>query len=577
MTEATPEGFGPTTLHDPTVTPGPMQIEELMAQLIARAEEIMTAQQRLRRLLAANRAIVGELSLPLVLRRIVEAARELAGARYAALGVVGDDGSLEQFIHVGMAQETAAEIGELPKGRGVLGALINDPRPIRLSHIADDQRSSGFPPGHPPMQSFLGVPIRSRNEVFGNLYLTDHRGGDFSAEDEELVQALAGTAGIAIENARLFEEAQRKQSWLQASAEISAALLTPEPGRDPLRLIGEIVKNLADADVVTFVVPAAEPATLEVVMATGTGADSLAGLNYPAEQSLVGLALETGRGVRIGDVQQQQQYPVHLTQVMDVGAVMAVPLSGTAGPRGAITVGRLTGRPGFGTADLEMAEAFANHAAIAMELVEARADQQRLALFEDRDRIARDLHDHVIQRLFAAGLSVQSLIPGLSDQGRADRLSRIVDDIDDTIHQIRLSIFQLRDDHRAESGLRSAVLRVAAQVTPVLQFEPTVQFTGPIDTVVAAALVPDIEAVVREALTNAAKYAQASEVSVRVSAGSNHVSIAITDNGTGMGDDPRRSGLDNLRRRAVARGGTFTIESTATEGTRLSWTIPLSI
>ena len=212
--------------HDPETAPGPVPIERLLAELMERADEVIDAQERLRRLLAANRAIVAELSLPAVLRRIVEAARDLVKARYCALGVIGDDGLLEQFIHVGMDDATVREIGELPKGRGVLGALIEDPHPIRLSRISDDPRSSGFPPNHPHMESFLGVPIRSRNEVFGNLYLSDHVSGAFSAEDEELVLALAATAGGAVENARLYEESRRRQQWLQASAEITAALLS---------------------------------------------------------------------------------------------------------------------------------------------------------------------------------------------------------------------------------------------------------------------------------------------------------------------------------------------------------------
>ena len=192
-----------------------------------------TAEQRLERLLSANRAIVGELSLPMVLRRIVEAARDLIGARYAALGVIGDDGLLQEFIHLGMDAATVATIGELPKGRGVLGALIEDPLPIRLPVISEDPRSSGFPPGHPPMDTFLGVPIRSRNAVYGNLYLTGRTDGEFTAEDEELALALAASAGIAIENARLYEESARRGEWLQASAEISGVLLSPGGNRDP--------------------------------------------------------------------------------------------------------------------------------------------------------------------------------------------------------------------------------------------------------------------------------------------------------------------------------------------------------
>ena len=264
-----------------------LSVELLMSQLVEQASLIMTAQERLRRLLTANRSIVQELSLPAVLHRIVDTARDVADARYAALGVIGADGLLEQFLHVGLDEETVQAIGELPKGRGVLGALIEDPKPIRLTRIADDPRSSGFPAGHPPMTTFLGVPIRSRDSVFGNLYLTDRiDGGPFTAEDEELVLALAATAGIAIENARLYEESRRRQEWLRASGEISRQLLDPEAQyAETLHRIVTSVKRLASADVVTLVRSTDDdPSQLEVVVATGAAERELVGLRYPKER-----------------------------------------------------------------------------------------------------------------------------------------------------------------------------------------------------------------------------------------------------------------------------------------------------
>src|SRR5512133_1528657 len=233
-----------------------LSIERLMAQLVE-AGQILSPQHRLQRLLDANRTIISELSLPAVLRQIVQSARETAGARYAALGVVGSDGLLEEFIHVGMDDTTVAAIGDLPKGRGLLGALIEHPEPIRLPHSTDDSRSSGFPPGHPPMTTFLGVPIRNRDEVFGNLYLTNRLdGSDFTAEDEELISALAATASIAIENARLYEESRQRQEWLRASGEISRNLLLSEDTDvDTLRRIAVSVKRLAAADIVSVVLP----------------------------------------------------------------------------------------------------------------------------------------------------------------------------------------------------------------------------------------------------------------------------------------------------------------------------------
>src|SRR4029453_15061883 len=252
-----------------------------------------------------NRSIVQELSLPAVLHRIVDTARDVADAQYAALGVIGAGGLLEQFLHVGVDEETVQAIGELPKGRGVRGALIEDPPPIRLTRIADDPRSSGFPDGHPPMTTFLGVPIRSRNAAFGNLYLANRiRGRPFSDEDEELVQALAATAGIAIENARLYEESRLRQEWLRASGEISRRLLDPEADYfETLDRIALSVKRLASADVVTLVRPADDDdLRLEVVIATGATEQEVVGLRYPKENSIAWRAMQEGQGVPVGAI-----------------------------------------------------------------------------------------------------------------------------------------------------------------------------------------------------------------------------------------------------------------------------------
>ena len=535
-----------------------------------------TAQQRLERLLGANRAIVGELSLPMVLRRIVEAARDLVGARYAALGVIGDDGLLQEFVHLGMDSATVTRIGDLPKGLGVLGALIKDPQSIRLPVISEDPRSSGFPPGHPPMESFLGVPIRSRNAVYGNLYLTGRTGGEFTAEDEDLVLALAATAGIAIENARLFEESARRGEWLQASAEISRVLLSPGGNRDPLQLIVNRIKELAGADVATLVVPVDDPGLLRVAVATGDGEAELRGMQYPLHDTLVALAMDTGRGVRVAALEQQQGYTVHLSQVVDVGPVMAVPLVGDARPHGAIMLGRRSGRRNFTTADQDMAEAFANHAALARELVEARANQQRLAVLEDRDRIARDLHDHVIQRLFAAGLSLQSLAALTDDRAVTARLDRLVADLDDTIGQVRTSIFHLQAGVAGDTGLRAAVLAVVRQVAPVLGSAPAVRFSGPVDTLIHGTVIGEIEAVIREGMTNVAKHAQASQVTLEVSAAGRWLTVRLSDDGIGMRQPQRGSGLGNLRHRAEGLGGSLTIEDHHGGGTMLTWAIPVA-
>jgi signal transduction histidine kinase len=567
-----------------------LQLDELLAQLIARAQDVRAAHSRLRGLLRANNMIIGDLALPVVLRRIVEAACQLVHARYGALGVVAPDGSgLDQFIHVGMDPELVGRIGQLPAGKGLLGALIEDPHPIRLRAIAEDERSVGFPEGHPPMDSFLGVPIRVRDAVFGNLYLACREGGEFTEEDQELVSSLAGTAGVAIENARLFEQARRRQGWLQASTDITQQLLASE-GEEPLRVIAWRTQQMADADAVTVVLPVAGTDQLMVEVATGAGAEQMTALSYPMAGTLSVHVLETGVAALVADMTAEQEYTVHLSEVVPIGALMALPLAGSHGTRGVLLVARLAGRPRFTDADLEMATTFANHAAIALELADARADQQRVLLLEDRDRIARDLHDHVIQRLFGAGLTVESVAASLRDSAAGEQLGQVVGDIDDTIRQIRTSIFRLRGPIAVgTSHVRIRLMDLIGEVTPLLGFEPQVTFSGSVELLITDEVLEDLEAVLREGLTNVGRHAQASQAQVAVVVGSGELRVEIIDNGIGLGRTTRRSGLANLRHRAEGRGGQFELvspvqhpvhatagdTSNRREGTLLRWRIPL--
>jgi two-component system, NarL family, sensor histidine kinase DevS len=559
-----------------------LELDELLTQIIVRAEEVLATQGRLRGLLAANRTITADLTLPTVLRRIVEAGCQLVRARYGALGVLAPSGGLAEFVHVGLDEQTVARIGHLPEGKGLLGALIDDPRTIRLRSIEDDPRSVGFPPHHPPMTSFLGVPVLVRGKVFGNLYLTERiDGGEFTAEDEELVAALAATAGVAIENARLYEQSQRRQDWLQASAKITRQLLSAE-GEEPLQLIAREARQIADADVVTVVLPTESRERMMVEVAAGRAVDDLTGMSYPIERTLTGLALTSGHPVLVDDA-GDSDYDSHLSDVLPVGPVMVLPLVGTSDTRGALVIARLRGRNRFDDADLDMATTFANHAALALELSDGRENHQRMVLLEDRDRIARDLHDHVIQRLFAAGLAVESVAARPSSDETSLRLRRVVTELDETIRQIRTSIFQLRGPLTAEVGtMRSAVLSVTSELEPVLGFQPRVTFAGPVDLAAPDASVDDLIAALREALTNVARHARARCVDVTVEANTDSLVLEVTDDGVGIGDGSRWSGLANLRARAEHHGGTFSIgpsEKLPTDnygqGTCLRWTIPL--
>ena len=555
-----------------------LEFDQLLAQLIDRAQDVMASQNRLRGLLRANRAVIGDLDLARVLRRIAEAACELVDAPYGAIGVLAPEGGgLEEFIHVGIDQATADRIGHLPEGKGLLGALIDDPRPIRLRDISEDVRSVGFPASHPPMRGFLGVPIRVRDEVFGNLYLASLAEGDFRAEDAELVAARAATAGVAIENARLYAEAGRRQDWLEASTDITSQLLTA-PGDEALQLVAQRVAELADADIVTVVLPCGHENELRVAVAVGIDADKLVDFTYATENTFCEIVLRSGRAQVIEDASalNAAESPIlKMNDVVPVGPAMLLPLAGAEGIRGVLVVGRRRGRRGFGSGDVDMATNFASQASVALELADGRRESQRLVLLEDRARIARDLHDHVIQQLFASGMTLQGAAMTLGDTPAAERIAQVVDNIDDAIRQIRTSIFQLRPHAMLGAGLRAGVLAVVAEVTPTLGRDPHVHFTGPVDAVSDDALGDDVAAVVREGLTNAAKHARAHHFEVAVAVKGAMLEVVIGDDGVGIGPSVRSSGLTNLQQRAEARSGTCDIGTGLNGvGTRILWQVP---
>lgn len=533
-------------------------LDKALDELVAQARGVLNIQGRLRALLRANTAITEHLDLPVVLQRITDAAVELVGAQYGALGVISPEGGLEQFITVGMDPAEIAHIGHLPEGHGLLGALIADPHPIRTPTIADHPLSVGFPKGHPPMSSFLGVPIRVRDAVYGNLYLSNQEHGEFSAEDEQLVTALAATAGIAIENARLYSETQRSQAWTAASAEITAALLAGDGG-DTLTVVADRMLQLAAADAVWVLLPTVDAAALRFAVARGVDASLIVGTGVAADSALVTseprLLTERNAGVLPSDGRP-------------LGSVLAVPLSGG----GVLILARLAGGNHFARGDLELAAAFAGQAEVAMELAAARTDRQRIELLEDRGRIARDLHDHVIQQLFATGLELQALAVA---SPHPSPLLQSVEGIDASISHIRTIIYALAaptsDPH---ATVRSAVLDLVREAAASLPHTPTVHFAGPLDLLVTDALADDVIAVTREALMNVIKHADAQNVAVGLVLESSLVVLSVDDDGHGMLGSSRRSGVANLSQRALLRGGTLVLDSDSS-GTRLRWSVPL--
>lgn len=550
-----------------------LEFELLLSQLIERAHEVMATQERLRNLISASNTLVSNLDLPTVLTRIAESAMQLVGAKYAAMGVTGADGHLEQFIHVGMDESIVAQIGHLPEGKGLLGALIEDPQPIRLKRLTADHRSSGFPAHHPPMQSFLGVPIRVRDEVYGNLYLTDQENGEFTADDEELVQALAATAGIAIANARLFEESQYRERWSTALAETTRHMLANEED-GALQVLVERVMHLAEADLVSVVLAVPGHDHLSIDRAIGLDAPALLETSFALKGSFVEEVLAGGVAKIVTGIQSSPVRGFLRQAKMD--AAILVPFAANAHNQGVLVAARKPGRPDFHERDLVMVSSFADQVTLAVQRSDSRENHRRVELLEDRSRIARDLHDHVIQRLFAAGLSLQAIAGGLGPGAASERITEQIRAIDEAIGQIRESIFALKtDSHTPNGGLRSRLREVTDRVSAQLPSSPRMRFLGPVDLMTDRDVADDAVAVVTEALANIVRHAGAANVHITVTAENGQLTIEVVDDGIGMSVDPSLSGLANLRDRATQRGGSFDTQQSKPHGTRLMWSIPV--
>lgn len=550
-----------------------LEFETILGQLVERADQMMRSQARLRDLIRVNNDLTSNLDLETLLRTIVKIGTELIHAEYGAMGVIGDDQSMAQFITVGMDDETIARIGHLPEGKGLLGALIADPVPVRLPSIADDARSSGFPDHHPPMKSFLGVPIRVRDEVYGNLYLTDSRNGAFTSDDEELAQALAATAGIAIANARLFEDAVYRERWASALAETARRLMKDEED-EHLGFLVERVKELADADLVCIGLATSAGGDIIVDRAVGVGADDLTGTSFSVDGTVTGEAVGSGRTVVVPDLRVLHEKSFDQDTVL--GHAVIIPFTIGDDRAGILSLARLVGRPPFADRDLDMGSSFASHIGVSIDRAEARTIRRRVALLEDRSRIARDLHDHVIQRLFATGLSLQAVAAGLPPDP-AKGITEQIREIDASIAQIRQSIFALHRDSEVTSvSLRARVLEIVDRLEhqDESSLRPRVTFLGPVDLMADASLTDDVTAVVSEALANIVRHADASKVDVVISAAAGRVTVEVTDDGVGPGASPRLSGLANLRSRANAHDGSFEILAGPSGGTQVVWSVP---
>ncbi|MDP9984164.1 signal transduction histidine kinase [Pseudarthrobacter oxydans] len=548
-------------------------IDGVLRGFVSRAEELLQSQERMAGLLEAVVAVAEDLSLDAVLERVVQSACRLLHARYGALGVIGDDQALSHFITVGIDQEMAHRIGPLPTGHGVLGLLISDPRPLRLPDLHNHPESYGFPANHPPMKSFLGVPVRVRDVVFGNLYLTEKEdGSDFTAEDEGLAVALAAAAGVAIENARLYDDARRRARWLEACMDVSGLMLSSDRdytsgGLDPIasRALQESGSQLA-----LLVAPATDGSGHIVAGAAGKRSPQFSGRTLRLDSPLLESVLDGGEPVVLDNASA-------LFGEIDggiTGPLLAVALSTQGAHHGLLLLIRDPNALRYARTDIEMGAVFGSHVALALELARVHRLREELLVFTDRDRIARDLHDLVIQRLFAAGLSVQSLTRFTKDELATERIRNITNELDEAIRSLRDTIYSLKSSSGETELLSGRIRRVTRSSAKSMPFTPRLIITGPVD-----AVTPDkadnVVAVVSEGLSNAIRHSGADTISVSVGVVKGRVTVVITDNGAGFAEPEKRRGLANLEDRARMLDGECTITSAPDAGTSLEWSVPL--
>jgi signal transduction histidine kinase len=553
----------------------PRRAEELLHEFVDRAHELLRVQSHMNSLLAAVVSMAEDLSLQSVLERVAQSAAELLGARYAAIGVVGEDQRLSHFITVGIEDDQVQLIGDLPTGHGVLGQLITDPKPLRLHDLQDHPMSSGVPANHPPMRTFLGVPIRVRDAVFGNLYLTEKEGGaDFTAEDEDLAVALAAAAGVAIQNARLYEDSRSRQRWLEAGMEASAALIREDvPSHEgDLDLVAEYA--LAASGSVLAVIARREGDRLRV--RTAVGALALAAGEDLACPKAVEDADREGRAVILRD--PEEVFGPGTGEKL--GHVMAVPVGQRSPVRGGkwgnrlLLLARQAGTGPFATTELASAAAFGSQVGMALDLNLAHREREEDLISVDRDRIAQDLHDLVIQRLFAAGLSVQNLRRFTTDPQAQERINRLTGELDESIRELRSTIYSLRTQEAREEGLARVLLDAVQEGVHNTGITPRINVAGRIDEL-PSHLVGHVIAVAREAVSNAVRHSGAEAITLALSVDEAVVELVVQDDGHGFADPQRVSGLANMEQRAASAGGTSTIDSAPGQGTRITWRAPL--
>jgi signal transduction histidine kinase len=529
-------------------------------------------------LIEAGLVLASELSLSAVLQRIIEVAAEITEARYGALGVV-DDGKLVDFITTGITPEQRRAIGDLPVGHGILGLLIHrgtERAPIRIADISKHPGSYGFPPNHPEMHSFLGAPILARGEVFGDIYLTEKQGAsEFTEEDAQAVLVLASQAGVAIENARLYEKTSRRERWLEAVREITNAVLSGRSSDEALSLIAARARELVQADLATVALTAGD-GELVVAIADGEHAEAIAERRFPLDGSISGTVIRSGRADVRADVSDDPGEYQPVADLVAMGPAAFVPLGRDGGVSAALGVMNRRGGKPFTDENVRLLEAFTGQAALALEYVRAQEGIQRLVVLEDRERIAKELHDGVIQALFAVGMGLQGTALMSSDEDLAGRIEAAVSELDRVIRDLRNYIFGLRPGILADRQLGQALRHLAEE----FEARSGVVTVADVDDEVASVVTShgaELIQLTREALSNVGRHANATTCRVSLRQDAGLAVLEIDDDGSGF--DPstarRGEGLTNLEGRADVLGGKVTITSVPAQGTTIRVELPL--
>ncbi|MFE3222849.1 GAF domain-containing sensor histidine kinase [Nocardia sp. NPDC059228] len=557
-----------------------LRLRELLTEVKDRVEQIIDARDRIDGLVEAMLAVTSGLDLDQTLSTIVRAATILVDARFGALAVRGHEQQLSQFIFHGIDEQTRVCIGALPEGHGVLGLVLDKPEPLRLDDLAHHPAATGFPEHHPVMRTFLGMPVRIRGEIFGNLYLTEKSGGHpFTEDDEVLLQALAAAAGIAVDNARLYEQARTRQAWIEATRDIATEFLADT---EPSKVLAHVVEHAREltASQQALLAVVADPddapedvAELVVAQWSGPG-EPPHGHAVRAVATAVGQALTTRTPLRFDDARH-----IDLgTPIADIGPALVLPLHTPDSTLGVLITLRAAESAPYTDELVELIAAFTDQAALAMQLAVAQRRMRELDILTDRDRIARDLHDHVIQRLFAIGLHLQGTVPRARVPEVQKRLADAINDLQEVVEEIRTSIFDLHGGDGHSTRLRQRIERAVKQQTTATDIRPLMHITGPL-SVVEPALADHAEAVVREAVSNAVRHSGADTITIDIGV-ADDLTIVVSDNGRGIPDDITPSGLTNLARRAEQSGGSLAVyprrdPSGDGTGTKLHWSVPL--